>query len=161
MRNVATVVALLAVSLGCSPGKAPALEPVSEAATREGRLAGVWKGKHPAGEADSGPSSNYLAKQVGGYTLTLDGAGTFTSDWRGLKREGRWSIEGATVKLHVLKVLGKTREEALSENKAGAKPAHDMKLFESSDELAITAKDTKLTLRPDAPGAKTVVFLKA
>lgn len=141
---------VLLLCLGCGPGGAFKPGPV----TREQKLAGLWTGK-PV-EEKSPKGETFLSEQLGGYSIKLQDDGRFLIDWRGLTKDGKWSVSGQTVTLKVEHVFGRTREQAKAESLAD-----DLKLFDDSTELKLDEGDAHLTLPGTSPGSQTVVFSKS
>ena len=140
--------------LGCGP-KGPL-------AARTDKVSGNWKGlneedpKHPK----EGASSNILTESLGGYQLKLNSNGTYSADWRGLKKSGTWSIVGDTIELHTEKVFDKTKSEAGAENKSAGKDVNDLTFYETQNKLELSAGDTKITLKGTQKGEENVIFTR-
>lgn len=98
-----------------------------------------------------GESSNFLAEQLGGYTLELDADGRFSSDWRGLTKKGTWKLDKDALVLSPTEVLGKSLAES----------GTDRALFEEDNRLAISPGDSTLTLSAKDKDSQTVIFTKA
>lgn len=150
MRLGLCIVTLAFVIGGCNPSKPSfAAKP-----TREQMLSGEWTGK-PV-EEKSPKGEKFLSEQLGGYSITLNQDHTFSLDWRGLTKEGTWTVTGDRVKLSVTKVFDKTREQATAE-----KLTEDLKLFDDSTELKLSQDDKSLTLPSHSSGSQTVLFQKS
>ena len=154
MRHWSSVlVVMVSLAVGCSgpPGK---VTKGTVPATREGRMSGTWKGipkAEDASKSKQGSASPYLSEQLGGYSLVLNPDGSFSADWRGLRKSGTWRIQGEAVILTPDSVMGKSKSDA----------GDDAHYFEQDNSLKILQDDTQLKLEAKSQDAESVVFSKA
>lgn len=156
---LATLVFLIAL-IGCNPNGSSTGARDTGPKSREETVSGVWRGEHKENpeKPGEGATSNFLAERLGGYSIRLLADGQFIADWRGLTKEGTWKLEGDVVFLKVDRVLGKTREQADTENKQLKKEVTDLSLFDKDSKLQLSSDNQTLTLKAEGKDAQTVIF---